>query len=33
MGRATTDTVVQTVVMVVLADVLFSWLFYSFGWN
>jgi hypothetical protein len=25
--------VVQTVVSVVLADVLFSWLFYSFGWN
>ena len=32
-GRATTDTVVQTVVSVVLADVLFSWLFYSCGWN
>ena len=32
-GRATTDTVVQTVVMVVLADLLFSALFYAFGWN
>jgi ABC-type transporter Mla maintaining outer membrane lipid asymmetry permease subunit MlaE len=32
-GRATTDTVVQTVVTVVLADLLFSALFYAFGWN
>jgi len=32
-GKATTDTVVQTVVMVVLADLLFSALFFAFGWN
>jgi phospholipid/cholesterol/gamma-HCH transport system permease protein len=32
-GRATTDTVVQTVVMVVIADLIFSALFYAFGWN
>jgi phospholipid/cholesterol/gamma-HCH transport system permease protein len=32
-GRATTNTVVQTVVMVVIADLLFSALFYAFGWN
>ncbi len=32
-GKATTETVVQTVVMVVIADLLFSALFYAFGWN
>ncbi|MBM4006509.1 MAG: ABC transporter permease [Planctomycetes bacterium] len=32
-GRATTDTVVQTVVMVVIADLIFSALFYALGWN
>jgi phospholipid/cholesterol/gamma-HCH transport system permease protein len=32
-GKATTDTVVQTVVMVVIADLIFSALFYAFGWN
>lgn len=32
-GRATTDTVVQTVVTVVLADVLFTAMFYAVGWS
>ncbi len=32
-GLATTNTVVQTVVSVVLADLLFTALFYSVGWN
>ena len=32
-GKATTDTVVQTVVTVVIADLIFSALFYAFGWN
>ncbi len=32
-GRATTATVVQTTVAVVLADLLFSVLFYGLGWN
>jgi phospholipid/cholesterol/gamma-HCH transport system permease protein len=32
-GRATTDTVVQTVVSVVIADLFFTALFYAIGWN
>ncbi len=32
-GRATTDTVVQTVIVVVIADLLFTAVFYAFGWN
>jgi phospholipid/cholesterol/gamma-HCH transport system permease protein len=32
-GRATTETVVQTVIFVVLSDLLFSTLFYAIGWN
>lgn len=32
-GRATTNTVVQTTVAIVIADLLFSVLFYSLGWN
>ncbi len=32
-GLATTNTVVQTVVAVVLADLLFTALFYSLGWS
>jgi len=31
-GRATTDTVVQTVVWVIISDLIFTWLFYLFGW-
>lgn len=32
-GRATTDTVVQTVVTVVIADLFFTSLFYAVGWT
>ncbi len=32
-GKATTDTVVQTVISVVLADLLFTAIFYAIGWN
>jgi len=32
-GRATTETVVQTVIFVILSDLLFSTLFYALGWN
>jgi len=32
-GRATTDTVVQTVVAVILADLAFTGVFYSLGWT
>jgi phospholipid/cholesterol/gamma-HCH transport system permease protein len=32
-GKATTSTVVQTVVSVVLADLLFTAIFYALGWN
>ena len=32
-GKATTNTVVQTVVSVVLADLLFTAIFYALGWN
>lgn len=32
-GRATTDTVVQTVVTVVIADLFFTALFYAIGWT
>lgn len=32
-GKATTDTVVQTVVAVVLADLLFTSIFYAIGWT
>ena len=32
-GKATTNTVVQTVVSVVLADLLFTSIFYALGWN
>ena len=31
-GRATTDTVVETVVCVIIADLMFTALFYSIGW-
>ncbi len=32
-GKATTDTVVQTVVVIVLADLLFTSIFYAIGWT
>ncbi len=32
-GRATTDTVVQTIVAVIVADFLFTMLFYQLGWT
>ena len=32
-GRATTDTVVQTIVAVIVADFLFTMLFYTLGWT
>ena len=32
-GKATTDTVVQTIVTVVIADLLFTTIFYQLGWN
>ncbi len=32
-GRATTDTVVASVVSVIFADLVFTIVFYSFGWN
>lgn len=32
-GRATTDTVVQTVVSVILADLIFTTIFYQIGWT
>lgn len=32
-GRATTDTVVQSVVTIIIADLIFTGLFYSFGWT
>ncbi|MDY7107769.1 MAG: ABC transporter permease [Planctomycetota bacterium] len=32
-GRATTDTVVQTIVAVIVADLLFTTVFYSIGWT
>ncbi len=32
-GRATTDTVVQSVVAVILADLLFTTIFYKIGWG
>jgi phospholipid/cholesterol/gamma-HCH transport system permease protein len=32
-GKATTDTVVQTVVSVILADLLFTTVFYQIGWT
>lgn len=32
-GRATTNTVVQTVVAVIIADLVFTWLFYQIGWT
>ncbi|MFO0829251.1 MAG: ABC transporter permease [Phycisphaerales bacterium] len=32
-GKATTDTVVQTVVVIVLADLLFTSVFYAIGWT
>ncbi len=31
-GKATTDTVVQTVVTIVIADLIFTALFYQIGW-
>jgi len=31
-GRATTDTVVQTIVWVIIADLIFTWLFFTMGW-
>ena len=32
-GKATTDTVVQTVVTVIFADLFFTALFYAVGWS
>lgn len=32
-GRATTDTVVQSIVVVVIADLMFTTLFYAIGWT
>jgi phospholipid/cholesterol/gamma-HCH transport system permease protein len=32
-GRATTETVVQTVIFVILSDLFFSTVFYAIGWN
>jgi phospholipid/cholesterol/gamma-HCH transport system permease protein len=32
-GKATTDTVVQTIVTIVIADLLFTTVFYQLGWN
>ena len=32
-GRATTATVVQTIVMIIIADLLFTVVFYSIGWT
>lgn len=32
-GRATTNTVVQTIVCVIIADLMFTTLFYSIGWT
>lgn len=32
-GRATTDTVVQTVVSVIIADLIFTAMFYQLGWT
>jgi phospholipid/cholesterol/gamma-HCH transport system permease protein len=32
-GRATTDTVVQTIVCVIIADLVFTTLFYMVGWS
>lgn len=32
-GKATTDTVVQTVVSIVIADLVFTALFFQLGWN
>ena len=31
-GKATTDTVVQTVVSIVIADLIFTTIFYQIGW-
>jgi len=32
-GKATTDTVVQTIVTIVITDLLFTAIFYQLGWN
>lgn len=32
-GRATTDTVVQTIVSVIIADLMFTTIFYAIGWT
>ncbi|TVQ53488.1 MAG: ABC transporter permease [Phycisphaerales bacterium] len=32
-GRATTDTVVQTIVFVIIADLIFTSIFYQIGWT
>jgi phospholipid/cholesterol/gamma-HCH transport system permease protein len=32
-GRATTDTVVQTIVAVIIADLMFTTIFFSIGWT
>ena len=32
-GKATTDTVVQTIVTIVIADLLFTAIFFQLGWN
>lgn len=32
-GKATTDTVVQTIVSIIIADLMFTGIFYSLGWT
>src|SRR5262249_52306353 len=32
-GKATTDTVVQTIVSVIIADLMFTTIFFSIGWT
>ena len=32
-GRATTDTVVKTIVTVIIADLIFTGIFYALGWT
>lgn len=32
-GRATTNTVVQTIVSVIIADLMFTWVFFALGWT
>jgi phospholipid/cholesterol/gamma-HCH transport system permease protein len=32
-GKATTDTVVQTILTIVIVDMIFTLVFYQFGWT